>query len=120
MIIPVNKQLAGEILGKVIFLGTEPRYEYDNDKREYTDKMLSNVVHLGCEKLADSISVQVETLEKVDIRKFAEVDFDGLIYSPYATVSSYNIGDAVRSRGVLNERFACKWIVEAGKGGKQG
>lgn len=118
MKIPVNKELAKQILGRVIYLGSEPRYEYDNVKREYTDKMVSQVVNLACEKMEHDFSVQVETLAQVNIKKFAEVEMIGLEYDPTALVNTFNSADGPRSIGKLNERFRCTWINEAGKAGQ--
>ncbi len=116
MKVKISNGLAKELFGRMIFLGNESRFEYDSVKREYDEtKMVGNTVNIGCEKLSDSITVQVGTLAGVDIPKFADVEFVDLEYDPYATVSTFNSGDSLRSRGVLNERFRCSWIKESGK-----
>lgn len=121
MKIAMNKETVKEVLGKVIYLGSEVRYEYNNDRREYTDKIQSVTVHLGCEKLDNSVDVQLEELQEPSIKKFAEIEADEFIYDPYATVSSYTTDSGTRSRGVLTERFRCRTIRQAGSiPGKQG
>lgn len=116
MIIPVNKELEKKILGDVIYLGSEPRYRYDNDKGEYTDEIVSNSVNLGCSKLEDSINVIVSTPAHVEIEKFAPVNFVELEYDPSATGNSFNTADGQqRVFGRINERFRCKWVEQNGK-----
>ena len=110
--------MAREVLGKVVFLGCEQRKEYDQAKREYTDKVVSTTVHLGCEKLENSIDVQVESDEFPTITKFGEVSLLDLEYDPYASVNSFEMNGKMQNRGVVNERFRCKRVMAAMKGSK--
>jgi|GEM_PF-6741124 len=104
-----SKEMVKEVLGKVIYLGCEQRYEYDQEKRERTDKVLSTTVHLGCEKLENSIDVNVQSNEAPDIANFGEVAFEGLVYDPYATATSYEDANGrSRSSAKVVERFVCE------------
>lgn len=112
----IAKNSVKDVFGKMIFLGVDYRHPYDADKREYdTTKIEGVTAHFGCEKMENAIDVIVETQAHLEISKFAEVEFTDLCYDPYATVTTFNSGDNVRSRGVLNERFRCKWVKEIGK-----
>lgn len=122
MKMPVRNDMVKEVFGRVIYLGKAERFEYDGEKREYTDKKLSQSIEVGCEKLENSITVQVDSLDDFDIPKFADLEFIGLVYDPYATVSTYNSDAGTRSRGVLTERFRCEAVRAAGakaQGAKQ-
>lgn len=103
----MNKEAISTSLGRVIFLGVEYRHPYENDKGYDETKIEGVTLHIGCERLADSIDVVVETLEPLDIPKFSNLEFEGLCYDPYATVSTFNKDGVARSRGVLAERFRC-------------
>lgn len=103
----MNKDAIRANLGRVIFLGVDYRHPYEKDKGYDESKIEGVTLHVGCERLADSIDVVVETLEPLDIPKFANLEFEELSYDPYATVSTFNVDGVARSRGVLTERFRC-------------
>lgn len=113
MKIAMTADVVKETFGKVLLIGINQRFEYNQEKREYTDVVQSTTINLGCEKMEDSFSVQVETSEIPNVKKWGEVAFDGLTYEPYATVNSYERDGKTRNSGVLNERFKCVGIKAA-------
>lgn len=119
MKIIMNKDTIKANLGRVIFLGVDYRHPYEKDKGYDKEKIEGVTLHVGCERLADSVDVVVETLEPLDLPKFANLEFEELSYDPYATVSTFNMDGAVRSRGVLTERFHCIRVGAEGTLGRK-
>ncbi len=113
MKIKMTKDVVKETFGEVLFIGVEQRFVYDNAERKYTEEIQSTTVHLGCEKMNDSFSVNIESNELPNVKKWGKVSFEGLEYDPYASVSSFDRDGKTQSRGVLNDRFKCGKLIPA-------
>lgn len=109
----MNEAVVKETFGEVRLLGLQIRHPYDQETRTRDESQIESILaNVACMNLDEAVTVQVNTQVVPNIRKWGHVKFEGLVYNPGATASSFTGDDGnVRSFGRVNERFIADNIL---------
>lgn len=103
----MNEAVTRETFGEAKLLGVQVKHPYDQETRARDESKIESVsVNVACLNLDEAVVVRLNTKVIPNIRKWGNVKFEGLVYSPTATANAFSDDSGnIRSFGQINERF---------------